>query len=139
MSGWRVWIVLAALVGAWLGGCAARPRGDAFTPEIADGAKAVVYVFREGRVLGGRPVIVYINQEPAGELAPGQYLAKVVEPGEYFVRAEDGGSAVRQARVKAGDAVYFRVRAGRFGRVVEVDLPGTEEGRRLIARTGRAM
>jgi hypothetical protein len=127
---------LVLLMGLVLAGCGA-PRGEGFRPEVADPSKGVVYVFREPRTLGGRPVSVYINQELEADLQTGQYLARVVPPGEYFVRAEDGGSAVRQARVNAGDAVYFRVRAGRFGRSVSVDIPEADYGRRLIARSTR--
>lgn len=120
-----------------LGGCAVAPRGEAFQPEIADDSKAVVYIFREPRTLGGREVSIYLNQTHRGELGPGQYLAEVVPPGEYFVRAENGGSAVRQATVRAGDAVYFRIHAGRFGRSITIDLPPSTEARRIIARTTR--
>lgn len=135
-------VLMAAVAGGsavGLGGCAARPRGEAFQPEVADGSKALVYVFREARGFGGgAPVTIYINQRMEGELLPGEYLARVVEPGEVFVRAENGGSSVRQAQVNAGDAAYFRVQAARFGSAIVVDLPETEQARRLITRTGRA-
>jgi hypothetical protein len=134
----RVAGLLLVLVGLVLAGCAAGPRPDGFQPEIADESKSVVYIFREARALGGRPVGIYLNQRFVGELNPGRYLVQVVEPGEYLVRAEDGGSAVRQVQINAGDTAYFRVQAGRFGRNITVDLPETVQARRLIARTVRA-
>ena len=130
-------ITIGALLVLWLSGCAGTPKGDPFQPEIADDTKGVVYIFREPRAMGGRPVTVYVNQEPVGELSPGQYLARVVPPGECFVRAESSGSAVRQAELKPGDAVFFRVRAGRWGRQVSIDLPDVSEARSLIAGTVR--
>jgi hypothetical protein len=138
--GWRIagaaWLA-ATLLGA-LVGCRAAPRGAAFQPEVADGSRAVVYIYREPRRFGGKPISVYVNQEHAGELLPGQYMARVVAPGECFIRAECVGSAVRQAAVRAGDAVFFSVQTGRFGRIVSVEIPEVSEARALIAGTVRA-
>jgi hypothetical protein len=130
-----------SLVLLWLfagQGCASAHRGDAFQPEVADSSKAVIYIFRQSRGLSSRPADVYINQRHEGELAPGQYLARVVPPGEYFVRAADNGEAVRQVVLRAGDTVYFRIQTSRFGRILDMDLPEAAEARELIARTGRA-
>jgi hypothetical protein len=130
--------VLAICVSAaafTLGGCAGPPRGEAFRPEIADPAKGVVYVYRTGR--GSRPVTIVINQHAQGALLPGQYMARVVEPGEYFVRAEGQTSAVRQANLVRGDAVYFEVRTGRWNTRAEMEVPDNQSARERIARSRR--
>jgi hypothetical protein len=126
-------VVLAAVV---LGACAAPPSGEAFRPEIVDPAKGVIYIYRTGK--GSRPVPIVINQRVEGSLLPGQYLARSVEPGDYFVRAQGQTSAVRQARVVKGDAVYFEVITGRWSTRPVIEVPDNPSARERIARSVRA-
>jgi hypothetical protein len=115
--------------------CAAPPHGEAFRPEIADPAKGIIYIYRTGR--GTRPVPIVINQKTEGALLPGQYLVRVVEPGEYFVRAEGQAAAVRQARVIRGDAVYFEVWTGRWSTRPTMEMPDNLTARERIASSRR--
>jgi hypothetical protein len=82
-------------------------------------------------------VPIVINQKTEGALLPGQYLARVVEPGEYFVRAEGQASAVRQARIIKGDAVYFEVRTGRWSTRPTMEMPDNLTARERIAGASR--
>jgi hypothetical protein len=135
---WReVLIGLALWAGMLaLSGCAAPPAGEAFRPEIVDPAKGVIYIYRTGK--GTRPVTIVINQRAEGALLPGEYMARSVEPGEYFVRAEGQTNAVRQARVVKGDAVYFEVRTGRWSTRPTIEMPDNPSARERIARATRA-
>jgi hypothetical protein len=132
----RILLVLA-MIGAALApaGCATPPKGEAFRPEIVDPARGVIYIYRTGR--GSHPVPIVINQKSEGELLPGQYMARVVDPGEYFVRAGAEGSAVRQAKVVHGDAVYFEVHTGRWNNRATMEVPDNITARQRIARASR--
>ena len=116
-------------------GCAGAPKGEAFRPEIVDPAKGVIYIYRTGP--GSRPVPIVINQRVEASLRPGEYVARVVEPGEYFVRAEGEISAVRQAKVVRGDAVYFEVRTGRWSTRPSIEVPDNPTARERSARSSR--
>src|SRR5437016_7335594 len=75
----RGFAVMAALAaGLMSGGCAGAGASGRFQPEIVEPTQAVLYIYREPRVLGQRPVRVFVNQQPVGELRPGQYTAVVV-------------------------------------------------------------
>lgn len=125
--------LLLILLAALLQGCATSPSGDAFQPEIVEPSRAVMYIYREPG-FGGRPVRVFINQELAGELNRGQYLARTVEPGNYIIRVEADSSMAREIRVRAGDAAYVRILGNHKP---TIDEPETEVARRGIARTVR--
>lgn len=139
-SGWWWRCVAAAAAAAMATGCGARPRGPAFQPEIVDPGKAVVYVFRDPKAgLNPAPVLISIDQHEVGELDPGQYVAKVVAPGEHLVRAERGRGTVLSATVVKGDVVYFRVTTPPFkGRAPVLEIMDSETARRSIAGTTRA-
>jgi hypothetical protein len=127
---------LAALV---VGGCGRAVKGEPFRPEVADQNRAVLYVFREAKNFGQPPVRVVVDQEPQGELAPGQYLALSLEPGSHFVRVEAQSEDTREVRLTAGDSVYIRIVTPQFrARRPTLDQPETEAARLLIADTVRA-
>ena len=119
--------------------CAHRAVTPAFEPEIISPDRAVVYVFRDDRSTRARPVQVFINQAPAGELRPGEYLALSVEPGETLVRVEADSSAARPVVLRAGEAAYMMVLMSGLGPArPTLEAPDSESARPLIARTVRA-
>jgi hypothetical protein len=128
---------LAVLVALGIGGCAGG-RGEPFTPEVVDPSRAAVYVFREAG-LGSKPVTVFINQEPAGSLLPGQYLCRTVPAAEALVRVEGEGSAVRPVKLAPGDSAYLEVRvpALRAARPV-LEVVESDAARRRLSNTTRA-
>jgi hypothetical protein len=122
----RMWVLVAVIVA----GCRAAPTGEAFRPEVADPARAVIYIYHAG----GRPVSVFIDQRPEGRLSRGEYLVRMVDPGDHFIRVEGGSMAVRRAVLVAGDAVYMEVSTSRLtGRAI-LEMPDTDLARRRIAR-----
>ena len=107
-----IWSALAAAIaGVALAGvgCAGAGRSaDGFQPEVVEPTRAVLYIYREPR-FGGKPVRVFVNQDPVGELRPGQYMVWIVTPGSFLVRAEGQASAARQVVLREGDAAYLRI------------------------------
>jgi len=138
LRGWVVLVIVTGVLGAAGGpaGCASAPRGEAFQPEIVDPTRAVVYAYRlPKRGLSVRRAQIYVDAQPAGELLPGQYLARVLSPGTYLIRAEAGSSTAREIRLVAGDIAYVQV-VGASKLVIE--LPESSIGRKDITRTTRA-
>jgi hypothetical protein len=135
----RAWLT-AAVVVMWAGGCAAPPRGEPFEPEVVDPSRAVLYVFRDAQAgLRRRPIRVYINQEPAGTLLPGQYLSRAVPAAEVLVRVEGDASAARPVVLQPGDAAYMQVRTPALGPTrPTLELIESETARRILAGTTRA-
>jgi hypothetical protein len=128
-------VVIVLLV---MTGCAAQ-RGEPFTPEVVDPSRAVVYVFREpGAGLRSKPVKVFINQEPAGTLLPGQYLCRTVPAAESLVRVEGDSSSARPVRLSPGDAAYLQVVIPAIGPVrPTLELIESEPARRALSNTTR--
>jgi hypothetical protein len=125
--------VLVAGAAALPLGCAGSPRGEAFQPEVVQPDQAVMYIYREPRTMGGKPVRVTVNQQEVAELRPGQYVATVVTPGAFLVRAEGSASSgARELKMKAGDVAYLRISGNAKP---EVDEPEPDVARRSIART----
>jgi hypothetical protein len=94
------------------GGCAAR--GPVFSPVVAPGDDGVVYVYRRGAVLEGRDVKIFIDAEYVGRLGAGEYVARVVAPGERLIRAERKRELVVAAPVARGESVFYEVKIGAF-------------------------
>lgn len=137
--GARLFALAMSVCAMSLGGCAPRPRGEVFRPEAASPEQAVLYVFREARSFGQAPVRIVVNQEPSGELRPGEYLAFVMAPGEHLVRVELNSEDTRQVRLLPGDSAYLRVVTTRLHpRRPTLDQPETALARRLIAPAARA-
>jgi hypothetical protein len=131
--------VLTAVAAPAMISCAHRGVATAFTPEIVRPDLAVVYVFRHDRPARSRPVQVFINQAPAGELRPGEYMALPVEPGESLVRVEADSSAARPVVLRAGEAAYMMILMPGLGPAKPtLEVPDSESARPLIARTVRA-
>lgn len=135
----RAWLALTALVlfaAAVPAGCASAPPGAAFQPEVVDPAKGVMYIYRlPKRGLSVRRAQVYVDQEPVGELLPGQYLARVAPPGTYLVRVEAESSTAREVKLVPGDIAYIQV-IGASKLVIE--MPESAVARQQINRTTRA-
>lgn len=127
------WVFLLSLLA--LPGCAGAPRGEAFQPEIVEPSRAIIYIYREPRLIGNRPVSVFVNQQAAGQLRPGQYMARVLPPGTYLVRAEASTSAVREIRLVPGDAAYLQITGAAKP---QIQLPDSGVARDRIAKTTRA-
>src|SRR5262245_442229 len=86
----RVWIVAVLILSA---ACAGARRGEAFRPEVVAGDQAAMYVYCDRSA--GTAVRVFVDQQDAGELRPGEYIVRVVKPGEHFVRVEGSSSMAR--------------------------------------------
>lgn len=137
MTRWLVcaWVCLAAVVSI---GCAGRPSGEAFRPEEVSGDKAVIYVFRESQ-MGARNVRLYLDQKLVGDLRAGRYRAFVVSPGQHLVRASARAESTCEVAVGPGESAYVQVSTSRFQkRRPEIQIPETETGRQLIAKTVRS-
>lgn len=126
-------VLILAILAA--GGCAGSAGGDAFQPEVVEPSRAVIYIYRAPRGLWGRAVRLYINQEPVGDLFPGQYRAKVLGPGVYLVRVEADSSMVREVRLVPGDVAYLQVNGG--GKPT-LEVPDSDQAQRQLARSTRA-
>jgi hypothetical protein len=139
----RLHVLVAALGGALLlaggvgpAGCASAPRGEAFQPEVVEPSRAVMYIYRLPKQgLAVRRAQIYVDQEPVGELFPGQYMARVVSPGTYLVRVEAESSTAREVRMVPGDIAYLRVNGASK---LTIDLPESATARQQINRTTRA-
>jgi hypothetical protein len=130
---------LGVLLMMILGGCGSAPRGEAFRPEVADPEQGVLYVFREAVHLTHPAVRLVLDQDPVGELRPGEYVALVVKPGEHFLRVESGSEDTRKVRLIPGESAFVRVVTQRFeGERPTLDQPESERARQMIARTVRA-
>ncbi len=118
-------------------GCAGRPSGDAFRPEEVSSDKAVIYVFRESQ-MGARNVKLFLDQKLVGDLRAGRYRALVVTPGQHLVRVSAKAESTCEVAVGPGESAYVQVSTSRFQkRRPEIQIPETETGRQLIARTVR--
>jgi hypothetical protein len=62
-------------------------------------------------------------------------MARVVEPGDYFVRVEADSSSAREVWLHGGDVAYLQI-VGNAKPTIEE--PESEVARRAIARTTRA-
>ena len=125
--------VAAAIGAAVLAGigCASRPAPEPFRPEVVVGDQAAIYLYRT-RGMGG-PVRVAMDGQDIGDLGTGQYLVRLVTPGEHIVRAEGGSSVARSVRVIAGEAGYVEVSTGGFGRHPTLTTPDDTTARARIA------
>jgi len=97
---------------AVLGGCGGS--GPVFTPVVAPGDNGVVYVYRRNATFEGRDVKVFLDADYVGALGAGEYVARVVTPGERLVRAERSRETVVIANVARRESVFLEVRAGAF-------------------------
>lgn len=132
-----VLLLILSLCAYLVPGCASR--GEHFQPAMAAPEQAVIYIFRtSNNHLRKSPIQLFVNQEEVGEIYAGQYLAHVVAPGEYLVRAESNTSMVRSVKMHAGDVVYFQITTGALDNKPVIELPEPELARRLIAGTRQA-
>lgn len=131
----RIGAVVGLVAGA--GGCASD-RAQ-FRPAQLNGGDSVLYVYRNGGGLGsGGAVGVYVNQERIGEVHGGQYLARVVPPGEFLVRVEGNSSAVSRVKLVAGDSAFLRVESGGWPGKTTIEDVASAVGQREIAGTTEA-
>lgn len=118
------------------GGGSARSGPESFRPEPLAGNEAVIYVFRNARGMGSPSYRLYVNQEDLGELRSGHYRSVVVVPGEHLVRVVSKIDGTREVVVGPGESAYVHVTNERFQKKRPiVEVLGTEEGRRMIARS----
>lgn len=94
------------------GGCGAR--GPVFSPVVAPGDDGVVYVYRRSAAFEGRDVKIFIDAEYVGRLGAGEYVVRVVAPGERLIRAERKRELVVAAPVARGESVFYEVKIGAF-------------------------
>lgn len=127
-------------LGLVLEGCVGSRDGEPFRPSTLRPDQAVIYVFRQanGRVRK-RSVQVVVNQQPVGDLYPGEYIEDVVPPGEYLVRVESDSSMVRGITLRPGDCVYFEVTTEAVNSKPVIETPEADLARRLIAGTTRPL
>ena len=97
---------------AVFGGCTGS--GPVFSPVVAPGDDGVVYVYRRNATFEGRDVKVFLDAEYVGALGAGEYVARVVRPGERLVRVERSRETVVVANVARRESVFLEVRAGAF-------------------------
>lgn len=116
-------------------GCAAARSGDAFQPEVVQPDQAVLYIYRESHGIANRSLRISVNQQDLGELRSGEYLAAVVTPGAFLVRASSSSSsAARELRLHGGDVAYLRVTGNAKP---AIDEPETDVAQSEIAKTRR--
>ncbi len=130
---------LVAAISIFMSGCVSPPAGEPFVPEVVDPSRAVVYVFRDAAPgLRQRPVKVFINQEAAGTLLPGQYVSRAVPAAEVLVRVEGDTSAARPVLLRPGDAAYMEVRTTNLGPTrPTLEVVDSEAARRILSSTTR--
>src|ERR1043165_5382069 len=121
----------AVLASAVLAGCASR--GEKFRPEAVAGDQAAIYVYRTGGGWGS--VRVVIDQQDAADLRSGEYIVRIVKPGEHLVRAEGSSIMARTASLVPGDAAYFEVSKGMGG--LALNVPEESVARRKIAGSSK--
>lgn len=117
-------------------GCASGPRGDSFRPVFAGEENGVIYIYRRaGTLRGGGDIKVFIDQREVGELAGGQYVAWITDPGEHFVRVEGVSSMVLQVELSNGGSRYLEVVTGSWDNRPVLERPEPAIARERIART----
>jgi opacity protein-like surface antigen len=99
--------------------------------------KAAVIVFRVDRIPLAAPVPVFVNNEPAGDLANGTHVVATVNPGTTNVRIGDRLVSAFSFATAANQSYFLRVEAVRSGDAVrtEVYAVAEQEGRRAIAQS----
>ncbi len=106
----RSFVISAAVAGPSLFAAGCATQGEAFTAmPKAPADKAVVYVYRTGRLDGGAltPSVTFAHTVKVALTRSG-YYAYVAEPGALHVRITDIGTRVISLDVKAGQTYYLR-------------------------------
>jgi hypothetical protein len=104
----------------------------------ATGDDSVIYVFREPGAFNGSVLRVYIDQEYAGSLRTGQYLAKIEPPGEHLVRIEGSSSVVSRVVFVGGESAYLQVDAAGHDPRPRIMVRESQEGMEMVSRTSLA-
>lgn len=138
-SVWRCAAALAAIVAAAaLGGCVSS--GEPFRPAVAPEGTGVIYIFRTaggGPFAGGR-LRVFVDQEPAGEIGAGEYIAWGAGPGEHLVRVEGDSEATAMVNLLADTPEFLEIRTEAFGSKPVLERRSQEDGMRLLSETREA-
>jgi hypothetical protein len=130
-----MWGALVTIAMFSVPGCSSTPKGEPFRPEVIAGDQAVIYVFRERGM--GRAVRIVLDQHDVGELRTGEYLVRVVKPGEHFIRAEGVSSVAVDVNLLEGDAAYVQVDTWGLGGHPALTMPDERAARQRIAGSAR--
>lgn len=109
--------------------CASAPR---FRPTPPPADKAVLYVYRPSRALGGLvPITVTLDGQKAINIFSGDYHTLTVNPGSHYL-VPYGGKAEHQAAFTAvaGQESYVKVEPGFLG--PKVTAMDSSQGQREI-------
>lgn len=134
-------LVTAAAVAAGaavLAGCASG--GEPFRPAVAPEGAGVIYIFRTsggGPFAGGR-LPVFVDQQPAGEIGAGEYIAWGAAPGERLVRVEGDSEATAMVELRGDQPAFLEIRTEAFGSKPVLERRSQEEGMRLLSETREA-
>ncbi len=113
-----------------VGGCAG---GDRFRPEQIARGDSVIYVYRRGAPISPGPILVVVDQTEIARLAPGQYVAAIVPPGEHLVRVQRRSAATRSITLSAGESAFFEGGVSLLGGRASLDRPPDEIARERIS------
>ncbi len=106
----RSFVISAAVAVPSLLAAGCATTGDAFTaPPAVPADKALVYVYRTGRLDGGAltPSVTFAKSVKVALTRSG-YYGYLAEPGALHVRITDVGTRVISLDVKAGQTYYLR-------------------------------
>lgn len=128
-------LLMAACLSA-LPACRGTRGGGAesFRPEPIAGDQAAIYVYR-GKGMGSPRV--FIDQQDLGDLRRGEYLVRVVRPGEHFIRVEGASDMARSVMLLEGDAAYFEVTTSGWGKHPTLTMPDEATARARIGSASR--
>jgi hypothetical protein len=137
--GWLLAAAAAAAVGsAPLAGCASK--GEPFRPAVAPEGAGVIYIFRApggGPFAGGR-LPVFVDQQAAGEIGGGEYIAWGAGPGEHLIRVEGDSEATALVELRGDQPAFLEIRTEAFGSKPVLERRSQEEGMRLLSETREA-
>lgn len=139
-NGWLVAAVVGSVLGAVpLGGCASS-GGEPFRPAVAPEGAGVIYIFRTsggGPFAGGR-LPVFVDQQAAGDIGGGEYIAWGAGPGEHLVRVEGDSEATALVDLRDDLPAFLEIRTEAFGSKPVLERRSQEEGMRLLSETREA-
>jgi hypothetical protein len=124
-------VVISAAAAPALLSCAGSRGRDSFRPEPIAGDQAAVYIYRARSM--GAPVRVALDQQDAGELRGGEYLVRIVKPGEHIVRVEGASVVALSAELVPGDVAYFEITTKNWGKHPAITTPEEAVARGRIA------
>ena len=132
------WLCGGLAGAACLTACASK--GDPFRPAVAPEGTMVIYIFRTsggGPFAGGR-LPIFVDQQPAGEIGAGEYIAWGAGPGEHLVRVEGDSEASALVELVGDEPAFVEIRTEAFGSKPILERRSQEEGMRLLAETHEA-